>query len=231
MPSVGMTPHVGIARMHPGPRIALERVLDAHEEKEERERAIAALCQEIPDFDARVEDERLKVRNRQTEAEKPHGTNRYSKDNNRVDNVNSTKVVKRNGNSAEYIIARLKRDAATDTLAAALLGSIEAPSASWCPQVPPGQASPHSPLTLDSQGLRRRLTGSRVFRKSGKPGKEKAPIIADRGLCVIGAKDFAPFLCFRLATKNPIQCCGHFVGLYALVGFLVYHPVPSLQSD
>ena len=83
---------------------------------------------------------------------------------NRVDNVNSTKVVKRNGNSAEYIIARLKRDAATDTHAAALLGSIAplslAPSASWCPQVPPGQATPHSPLTLDSQELLGRLTGS-----------------------------------------------------------------------
>ena len=235
VPSVGMTPHVGIARMHPGPRIALERVLDAHEEKGERERAIAALRQEIPDFDGRVEKERARASVKVEAAKDPHarpGNANAKKENNAVNNVNpESKRSKKAGNNAEYIIARLKRDAATDTHAAALLGSIEAPSASWCPQVPPGQATPHSPLTLDSQGLRRRLTGSRVFRKSGKPGKEKAPIIADRGLCVIGAKDFAPFLCFRLATKNPIQCCGHFVGLYALVGFLVYHPVPSLQSD
>ena len=104
-----------------------------------------------------------------------------------------------------------------------------APSASWCPQVPSGQATLHLDLAHDTQGLRRRLTGSRVFRKSGKPGKEKAPIIADRGLCVIGAKDFAPFLCFRLATKNPIQCCGHFVGLYARIGFGLSSQ-PSFQA-
>ena len=64
---------------------------------------------------------------------------------NRVDNVNSTKVVKRNGNSAEYIIARLKRDAATDTLAAALLGRIDPPA--W-PSSAPSRLLARLPLTL-----------------------------------------------------------------------------------
>ena len=40
--------------------------------------------------------------------------------------VTAVSEQKRGGNRAEYIIARLKRDAATDTHAAALLGSIEA---------------------------------------------------------------------------------------------------------
>ena len=52
----------------------LARVLDAHEEKDERERAVAALRQEIPDFDARVEKERAKA-SVKVEAAKTHAIN------------------------------------------------------------------------------------------------------------------------------------------------------------
>ena len=137
----------------------LSRVLDAHEEKDEREKALAALRQEIPDFDARIEKEKAKSSSvRLDPASDPHARpgnqNARKKENNAGENFPPDKRVRKTGaNSPERIIARLKRDAATDTHAAALLGSIEAPSASWCPQVPPGQAPPHLDLAHDTQGL------------------------------------------------------------------------------
>ena len=143
VPSGALTRHVGIAKVHPGPRIALEPGHDAHEDKEEREKALAALRQEIPDFDDRVEDERRKARNRQTEAEKPRGAppgNQNAAKGEGNKDANSTIVSPKTKGStkSETIIARLKRDAATNTHAAALLGSIEAllrllvpPGASW----------------------------------------------------------------------------------------------------
>ena len=163
----------------------LARVLDAHEDQAEREAAFSALRQEIPDFDARVEDERLKVRNRQTEPETAHGgaregAGRKAKegDVNQGENFPLKKQRKTGANSPERIIARLKRDAATDTHAAALLGSIEAgdikpyraaidmgwvKTPSLAPirsLVPCGQATLADAITQDSQGLRGRLTGS-----------------------------------------------------------------------
>ena len=71
MPSAALTRHVGIAKVHPGPRIALERVLDAHEDQAERDAAFSALRQEIPDFDARVEKERTRA-SVKVEAAKTH---------------------------------------------------------------------------------------------------------------------------------------------------------------
>lgn len=110
----------------------LSRVLDAHEDKDEREKALAALRQEIPDFDAKVEDEQTKDKVRRLDAEgnrgAPAGNQNAAKGKeNKGNNVTFESTGKaRRGNRAEYIIARLKRDAATDTHAAALLGSIEA---------------------------------------------------------------------------------------------------------
>ena len=190
----------------------LSRVLDAHEEKGERERAIAALRQEIPDFDGRVEKERARASVKVEAAKDPHarpGNANAKKENNAVNNVNpESKRSKKAGNNAEYIIARLKRDAATNTHAAALLGSIEAPLRLL---VPPGASWPGYPsLTPYSgqPGALRPIDGLESFseKRLAWPQKKKAPISDDRGLCVFGAKDFAPFLCFRLATKNPIQC-------------------------
>lgn len=140
-----MTRHVGIARMHPGARMALERVLDAHEDKGEREKALAALRQEIAGFDARVEKERARASVKVDAAKDPHarpGNANARKEENAGENFPPEKRERKTGaNSPERIIARLKRDAATDTLAAALLGSIEAgdtppawpSSAPWCP--------------------------------------------------------------------------------------------------
>lgn len=107
----------------------LARVLDAHEEQDEREKALAALRQEIPDFDARVEKERARASVKVEAAKERGGTgaNQYSKEeDSKRENFPSAKERKTGANSPERIIARLKRDAATDTLAAALLGSIEA---------------------------------------------------------------------------------------------------------
>lgn len=99
----------------------LARVLDAHEEQDEREKALAALRQEIADFDARVEKERARA-SVKVEAAKTHGGKRESE---QRENFPLPKQRKTGANSPERIIARLKRDAATDTHAAALLGSIE----------------------------------------------------------------------------------------------------------
>ncbi len=126
--------------------------------------------------------------------------------------------------SPERIIARLKRDAATDTHAAALLGSIEAPSASWCPQVPPGQASPHSPLAHDTQGLRRRLTGSRWQGLFGVflPGKEKAPSLLTEAFV------FSVQKILRLSSVSDWRQKTRFsvavtLSGYMLASVLVYH--------
>lgn len=103
----------------------LARVLDAHEDKDEREKALAALRQEIADFDARVEKERarasVKVDAAKTheEAGKLGGRGNKAKENSQGFKGSGSK-------SPERIIARLKRDAETDTHAAALLVSIEA---------------------------------------------------------------------------------------------------------
>ena len=131
VPSGALTPHAAIAQDASGLRIALERVLDAHEDKDEREKAVAALRQEIPGFDARVKDERtrasVKVDAEGKRGAPPGNRNAAKGDENKVDNINFVSDGKRKGGTRqEYIIARLKRDAATDTHAAALLGSIEA---------------------------------------------------------------------------------------------------------
>ena len=110
----------------------LSRVLDAHEDKDEREKAIAALRQEIPDFDDRVDEERLKMRNRQTVPETTHGgsrkgAGRKAKEDEVNQDANSNLNKRTKGSTkSETIIARLKRDAASDPHAEALLGSIEA---------------------------------------------------------------------------------------------------------
>ena len=147
VPSGALTPHVGIAKVHPGPRIALERVLDAHEDQAERDAAFSALRQEIPDFDGRVEKERARASVKVEAAKDPHarpGNANAKKENNAVATGNPVPSKTKGSHKSETIIARLKRDAATDTHAAALLGSIEAllrllvpPGASW-----PGYPSP-----------------------------------------------------------------------------------------
>ena len=108
----------------------LSRVLDAHEEKEEREKALAALRQEIPDFDDRVEDEQTKDKVRRLDAEgnrgAPAGNQNAAKGKENKGVIYPFDSDRKGSRSPERIIARLKRDAATDTLAAALLGSIEA---------------------------------------------------------------------------------------------------------
>ena len=108
----------------------LSRVLDAHEEKDEREKALAALRQEIPDFDARIEKEKAKSSSvRLDPASDPHARpgnqNARKKEENAVANSNPVSPKTKGSTKSETIIARLKRDAATDTHAAALLGSIE----------------------------------------------------------------------------------------------------------
>ena len=109
----------------------LARVLDAHEDKEEREKALAALRQEIADFDARVDEERLKMRNRQTVPETTHGgsregAGRKAKEEDANQETNCHLKKRKSSQSPERIIARLKRDAETNPHAEALLGSIEA---------------------------------------------------------------------------------------------------------
>ena len=108
----------------------LSKVLDAHEDLVEREAAFAAVRQEIPDFDARVEKERAKAAVRMAEAAKKQGgtgANQHTvKDNSRVDNINSAKPRKKGGTDPEYIIARLKRDAADNPQAPALLDTLSA---------------------------------------------------------------------------------------------------------
>lgn len=84
--------------------------------------------QEIADFDARVEKERarasVKVEAAKTHAEAGKLGGRGNKASSDSTGFNDTP--KKPKRDAEYWIARLKRDAATDTHAAALLGSIEA---------------------------------------------------------------------------------------------------------
>lgn len=110
----------------------LARVLDAHEDKDEREKAVAALRQEIPDFDARVEKERarasVKVDAEGKRGAPPGNQNAAKGEENKgsVSTFDSSSQGKKPKRDAAYWIARLKRDAATDTHAAALLGSIEA---------------------------------------------------------------------------------------------------------
>ncbi len=95
------------------------------------EKALAALRQEIPDFDDRVEKERVRASVKVEAAKDPHarpGNANAKKEINQDSNstLNHDDQPKRQKRDAAYWIARLKRDAATDTLAAALLGSIEA---------------------------------------------------------------------------------------------------------
>ena len=107
------------------------RVLDAHEDKDEREKAVAALRQEIPDFDARVEKERarasVKVEAEGKRGAPPGNQNAAKGEENKgsVSTFDSSSQGKKPKRDAAYWIARLKRDAVTDTHAAALLGSIE----------------------------------------------------------------------------------------------------------
>lgn len=96
----------------------LARVLDAHDDKAEREKALSALRQEIPDFDARVEKERARA-SVKVEAAKPRGANQHGEKDEGRENFPSSKERKTGANSPERIIARLKRDAVTDTHAAA----------------------------------------------------------------------------------------------------------------
>ena len=103
----------------------LARVLDAHEDKDEREKAVAALRQEIPDFDARVEKERAKA-SVKVDAEGKRGAppgnqNAAKGEENKgsVSTFDSSSQGKKPKRDAAYWIARFKRDAATDTLATA----------------------------------------------------------------------------------------------------------------
>mgnify|MGYP003607005384 CR=1 FL=1 len=140
VPSGALTPHLALARMHPGARIAPEQ---------RKKRTVSDLCASVEPAKAHGA---------------PAGNQNAAKGEENKGVIYPFDSDRKGSRSPERIIARLKRDAATDTHAAALLGSIAplslAPSASWCPQVPPGQASPHSLLALDTQGLRGRLTGS-----------------------------------------------------------------------
>ena len=150
VPSGALTPHLALARMHPGPRIALEPGHDAHEEQDEREKAVAALRQEIPDFDARIEKEKAKSSSvRLDPASDPHARpgnqNARKKEENAVANSNPVSPKTKGSTKSETIIARLKRDAATDTLAAALLGRIDPPA--W-PSSAPSRLLARLPLTL-----------------------------------------------------------------------------------
>lgn len=115
----------------------LSRVLSAHEDKAERESALAAVRQEIPDFDALVEAERARLAVRSVEAlaapnARPGNQNARKQDDNAVDNINRVSNPKpsKGGTDPGYLTARLKRDAATDPKAQALLDSLAAGSLS-----------------------------------------------------------------------------------------------------
>ncbi|MBK1655359.1 hypothetical protein [Allochromatium vinosum] len=89
---------------------------------------------EIPDFDARVEKERAKMAARKVETAKGHGGARENAGRKGKDRENKSsgnlplekpKRNKGNGNAdPERVIARLKRDAATDPKAEALLQQV-----------------------------------------------------------------------------------------------------------
>ena len=85
-------------------------------------------------------------------AKDPHarpGNANARKENNAETNYHREK--RKSSQSPERIIARLKRDAATDTHAAALLGSIEAPSLALLrPLVPSARPTPHDGIAQDS---------------------------------------------------------------------------------
>jgi len=106
----------------------LFRVLDAHEDKDEREKALAALRQEIADFDAKVEKERARASVKVEPAKDPHarpGNSNARKEENAVASSNPVSPRTKGSTKSETIIARLKRDAETDTHAASLLSDIE----------------------------------------------------------------------------------------------------------
>lgn len=113
VPSGALTPHLALARMHPGPRIAPEQ---------RRKRTVSDLCASVDPSD--------------THGGAREGAGRKAKegDVNQGENFPLKKQRKTGANSPERIIARLKRDAATDTHAAALLGRID-PSA-WPSSAP-----------------------------------------------------------------------------------------------
>ena len=109
-------------------------VLEAHPEKDERTAAIAAVVSEIPDFIGRAEKQKG-VRNRSEidaagKPGAPVGNQNAAKgEENKWTNCPvdcASKRKRKSQNSPERIIARLKRDAASDPHAEALLGSIEA---------------------------------------------------------------------------------------------------------
>lgn len=107
-------------------------VLEAHPEKDERTSAISAVVSEIPDFIERAEKQKG-VRNRSEidaagKPGAPVGNQNAAKgEENKGNNITfeTTNQAKR-GTRADYFISRLKRDAASDPHAEALLGSIEA---------------------------------------------------------------------------------------------------------
>lgn len=127
----------------------LHRILTAHTNRKEREAALAALRAEITDFDKKVDNERLAERNAAEPARKPGvqegvvnnpaglgGKSGKKADIDKDDNINFIKEPKKKskgGTNPEYVIARLKRDQATDPKAAEVFKRVEA-----------GEVSPHA---------------------------------------------------------------------------------------
>lgn len=102
-------------------------VLEAHPNKAERNKAIQAVVQEIPDFLERAGAEKRGRQIREVEAAGRHGgtgANQHTKKSSRVGNSESAKQ-KRSNKDPERILARLKRDAAEDHQAADLLKQVE----------------------------------------------------------------------------------------------------------
>ena len=96
----------------------------------EADQALEILKREIPDFEARVEKERAKATARLVETAKEHGgardgAGRKSEDN-QGENFPLKKERKTGSASPERVIARLKRDAATDPNAQSLLDTLSA---------------------------------------------------------------------------------------------------------
>lgn len=104
----------------------LSRVLNAHEKKCEREAAFKAVRQEIPDFDEIVAAEEIAAVPKSKKKGAPEGNQNASKDKNKDADGNIVSRKTKGSNKAEYIIARLKRDAETDPKAKALLDTLEA---------------------------------------------------------------------------------------------------------
>ena len=108
----------------------LRRVLNAHPEKEEREDALKAVRQEVPNFDAKADAEERKELLSVDAAGDPHSRpgNQSAKkvdDNAEVNSLRDKQKPRWGSKDPERIVSRLKRDAKTDTRAAEMLTKIE----------------------------------------------------------------------------------------------------------